>query len=93
VQAELNRQNTRVPAMKSRYQQLATELQNIEARAHGYEQYLNQNCSASPETAKMREFPEKRHRAMSVGADLDRFVSDLTRLRGIKITVAPVNQR
>ena len=89
LQADLNRQNTRIPTLKSRYQQLATELQNIETRANGYEQYLSRNCSASPETAKMREYPERRRRAQGVGAELDHFVADLTRLRGIKITVAP----
>ena len=89
LQAELNRQNSRVPNLKSRYQQLLTELQNIEARANGYEQYLARNCTSSPETAKMREYPARRQRAQGIGADLDHFIADVTRLRGIKITVAP----
>jgi chromosome segregation ATPase len=87
LQAELNRQNGRVPDLRSRYEQIAAELKAMEGRASGYEAYLSKNCSSSQQIVALRGFGERRTRARTVGEDLDRLVGDITRLRGVKITV------
>lgn len=87
LQAELNRQNTRVPDLKSRYEQLLSTLRSLETRANGYSQYMARNCTSSPETTKMQGYGNKRKQAMTVGDELDSLIGDLTRLRGVKITV------
>jgi chromosome segregation ATPase len=89
LQSELNRQNARVPDLRSRFEQLYSELKNLESRAAEYESYLSRSCSSSPQIARMRGFGDRRVRARSVGDDLDQLVGDLTKLRGVKITVAP----
>lgn len=87
LQSELNRQNARVPALRSRFEQLFAELKNLEARAASYATYLGNNCASSPQIAKMRGFGDRRVRARTVGDDLDQLVGDITKLRGVKITV------
>jgi len=89
LQAELNRQNSRVPDLKSRYDRLFTELKALEGRAKGYEGYLSKNCSSSPETAKMKGYTARRERAQNVQQELDALVGDITKLRGVKITITP----
>lgn len=88
MQGDLNRSNNRVPALRSRYESLLAELKNLEKRAGTYESYLAKNCSDSKETAKMRGFGARRERAQSVGQELDSLISDITKLRGVKITVS-----
>jgi chromosome segregation ATPase len=87
LQSELNRQNARVPDLRSRYEQLYSELKGLESRAASYETYLARNCTSSPQIVKMREFGDRRVRARTVGDELDKLVSDITRVRGVKITV------
>jgi len=87
MQAELNRQNARVPDLRSRFEQLFSELKNLEARAASYETYLSRNCTSSPQIVKMRGFGDRRVRARTVSDDLDQLVGDITKLRGVKITV------
>jgi len=87
MQAELNRQNGRVPDLRSRYESLYSELKGLESRASTYEVYLAKNCTSSPQIVKMRDFGDRRVRARTVGDELDKLVSDITRVRGVKITV------
>lgn len=89
LQAELNRQNSRVPGLRSRFEQLFADLKSLEARASGYEGYLSKNCSSSPQIVKMRGFGDRRLRAKTVGDDLDQLVGAIKHLRGVRITVQP----
>jgi hypothetical protein len=89
LQAELNRQNTRVPELKSRYEQLLSTYRSLEGRANGYSQYLARNCAMSPETSRMQSVGVRRQQAQGVGQELDSLIGDLSRLRGVKITSAP----
>lgn len=89
LQAELNRQNGRVPDLRSRFEQLFAELKTLESRAAGYETYLAKNCTSSPQIVRMRSFGDRRVRARTVGDDLDQLVGDIKKLRGVKITVTP----
>lgn len=88
LQADLNRSNNRVPTLRSRYESLLAELKNLEKRASTYESYLAKNCTESKETAKMRGFGARRERAQTIGQELDALVNDITKLRGVKITVS-----
>ena len=89
LQSDLNRQNARVPDLRSRFEQLFAELKTLESRATGYETYLAKNCTSSPQIVKMRGFGDRRVRARTVGDDLDQLVGDIKKLRGVKITVSP----
>ena len=75
--------------LKSRYQRLLSQLQNIEARGKNYETYLAKNCTSSPQLAKVRGYGAVRMRAEKLGAELDRLIDDASKLRGIEITVTP----
>ncbi len=89
LQARLNQQNMQLSNLKTRYEQLLAELRNIEARAKGYEGYMAANCSTSPKVAELRGYGGVRQRAETLGKELDQLIDDVTKLRGIQITVSP----
>jgi chromosome segregation ATPase len=89
LQARVNQLNSHLAALKSRYQRLISQLQNIEARGKNYETYLASNCSSSPQLAKVRGYGAVRMRAEKLGKELDRLIDDASKLRGIEITVSP----
>jgi chromosome segregation ATPase len=87
TQADINRANNRMPELRSRYEQWNNELASAEKRAQGYESYMAKNCTASARLVKVRENSSVRTRATTIGQELDALVTDITRLRGVKITV------
>lgn len=87
LQGDLNRQNSRVPDLRARYEQLSNELLAIENRAKGYESYMAKNCSSSARLVKVRQSSSARQNANTIGQELDALVNDITRLRGVRITV------
>lgn len=89
LQADLNAQNQRLPALKARYEQLLTELRNIENRARGYEKYMASNCKSSPKIDTMRRYGQGgvRKHAEDLGRALDDLIDEVTKLRGVRITV------
>jgi chromosome segregation ATPase len=91
LQADLNVQNQRLPALKVRYEQLLAELRNIESRARGYEAYMAGNCKSSSKVATMRSYGQGgvRKRAENLGRELDSLIDEVTKLRGVRITVEP----
>jgi chromosome segregation ATPase len=87
LQADLNRENNRVPELRSKYESLFSELKTLEKRANDYGGYLSKNCSSSPENAKMKNVVTVRENAQKLQTELDGLVSDITKLRGVKITI------
>ncbi len=87
LQADLNRENSRVPELRSKYEALFAELKALEKRAADYGDYLGKNCSSSPQTAKMKNVVGVRERAQTLSTELDSLVADIAKLRGVKITV------
>jgi len=89
LQSDLNRHNRRLPALKTRYEQLLAELRNIENRARGYETYMVSNCKSSKKVATVRNYGQGgvRKRAENLGKELDSLINEVTRLRGVRITV------
>jgi chromosome segregation ATPase len=86
-QTDLNRHSNRLPELKRRFEQLLTRLASIESRAKGYETYLARNCSRSSKLVRLRGYGGVHRRAQTLGKELDRLIGDVTRLRGIRITV------
>ncbi|MEE8409573.1 MAG: hypothetical protein V3T05_08210 [Myxococcota bacterium] len=91
LQSDLNRHNRALPILKSRYEQLLAELRTIESRARGYEDYMTRNCQSSSKVVVMHNHSQGsvRKRAESLGRELDKLIEDVTKLRGVRITVAP----
>ena len=89
LQAALNRHNTRIPALQSRYQQLLAQADQIERRAKDYETYLARNCKTSPQLTTVRKYHGVKDRAQKLHNELDDLANEVTRLRGIRITVEP----
>ncbi len=87
VQGDLNRQNDRLARLQSTYQSLYTQLKSAETRAKGYETYLAKNCAKSKELQTVRRYSGVRQRAEALHRELDQVVRDVTKLRGIRITV------
>jgi chromosome segregation ATPase len=87
AQGDINRANGRLPDLRSRYEQLNNELSTIERRAQGYETYMAKNCSSSTRLTKVHEYGTVRQRASTLGQELDALVTDITKLKGVKITV------
>ena len=89
LQSDLNRHNTRLPALRSRYQQLLAQADQIERKAKDYETYLARNCKASPQLTVVRKYRGVKDRAEKLHRELDNLANEVTRLRGIRITVEP----
>jgi len=87
LQAELNRYNNRLPALRSRYQQLANRLASTEQRAKVYEDYLASNCKGSKGLAKAKRFAGSKKKSDGLGRDLENLAKDVFNLRGLRITV------
>lgn len=91
LQSDLNRHNRTLPILKSRFEQLLAELRTIESRARGYETYMTRNCRSSSKVVVMHNHSQGgvRKRAESLGRELDKLIDDVTKLRGVRITIAP----
>jgi chromosome segregation ATPase len=87
LQTELNRHSTRLPALKRRFEQLLARLASIESRANSYQTYMARHCTRSSHLVRLRGYGGTRQRAQTLGKQLDSLIGDVTRLRGIRITV------
>jgi predicted nucleic acid-binding Zn-ribbon protein len=88
LQAEINRQSSRMPEVRSRHQQIYVQLQSLETRSTEYNQYLTRNCPASPAIRQMRDVTSRRQAAENLGRELDELSSQLARLKSTRITIA-----
>jgi len=89
LQAELNDHNNRLPALRSQYQRLLSQMQATDRRASNYETYLAANCKRSKKLGVVRGYKGVHTRARSLEQELDKLVEDVTKLRGVRITVEP----
>lgn len=87
MQADLNLHSGRLPDLRSRYQQTASQLDATQKRAKDYETYLAANCQASKQLSTIRKYTTVRDRANQMHQELDTLVKEVTSLRGIKITL------
>lgn len=87
LQAELNRQNNRMPELRSRYEQLMSELRSLESRGTAVSTQLTRQCSGSAKVQVVQNVTTRRERGSTVGQELDKLVEDIRNLRGIQITV------
>jgi chromosome segregation ATPase len=87
LQADLNRQNNRMLDMRSRYEQLMSELRSLESRGASIATYLTQKCTSSPKGQVVKNVEGRRQRGQTVGQELDKLIEDIKTLRGVTITV------
>ncbi len=92
LQATLNQYNSRLPLLRSTYQQQLSSLASIETRAAQYQAHMERNCSTSQRVVVLRSYGKGggvRQRAEDLGRQLDELANEVTKLRGIRITVEP----
>lgn len=87
LQASLNRHNSRLPQLRTRYERYLAQLTNIENRAQQVEAYLAKNCKASPKVKTIQKHRSVRENARQLGLELDKLIRDVANLRKAKITI------
>lgn len=87
LQGDLNRLNSRLPILRSRYQQLAAKLRSTEERAKDYEEYLSRNCKRSGKLGIVRRFRNAQGQSGRMQEDLNRLIEEVRNLKSIEITI------
>lgn len=87
LQADLNRQNNRMVDLRTRYEQLMSELRSLEQRGTSVATYLTQKCTTSQKGQAVKNVETRRERGQTVGQELDKLIEDIKSLRGVTITV------
>ena len=89
LRTELNHHSLKLRQLKASYERTLTRLTNLERRAIQIEDFLRARCR-SPKTLKqLHQHRNVRQRANNLSRELDELLSDLEKLREIKITLQP----